>query len=359
MAKKTVKFIIGPLSSGHVQKWFENFTPKPDEMIYLFTIHKGVWDNSKGQFKIINCGKTRTRLDFVILYWAVFFFSRSLRPAVTSVHYLSSYGLSVRLLKSDKVLLSCWGSDVNAIRINLLSRAIYAPILERAAWINAPSASIKEKLLKMSGRISSNIIDVFQYGVKLQPALCKEAGKKSPDCTKFVSNRHWSPHYNIDLIIQSFAFFVRDRNVSSQLYIYGKGSESDVARINSLISSLDPQIRSKIVLRGFVDHYTLLNEMKDFDVFISIPKTDGLPLSLLEAMYIGLLPVVNALPVYEEWLSDSCGIIVKELTIENLALALARAHNSYLEMNLSTNREKVISRANFDQNTARFLENFA
>ncbi|HBE80849.1 MAG TPA: glycosyl transferase family 1, partial [Firmicutes bacterium] len=39
-------------------------------------------------------------------------------------------------------------------------------------------------------------------------------------------------------------------------------------------------------------------------LMVSIPKSDGTPVSLLEAMAAGCLPVLADLPVYHDWITD-------------------------------------------------------
>jgi glycosyltransferase involved in cell wall biosynthesis len=65
-------------------------------------------------------------------------------------------------------------------------------------------------------------------------------------------------------------------------------------------------------------------------LYVSIPESDGAPISLLEAMRCGAVPVVADLPANREWISDgSNGLLVNDF------------NRPFLEEALQLNREQV------------------
>ena len=95
------------------------------------------------------------------------------------------------------------------------------------------------------------------------------------------------------------------------------------------------------------------------DAVVMLPRSDGLPNSLLEAMACGAVPVLNRLPQYAELIShgengllvdpeaqgDLVGALVGVLSDPGMKTHLAQA-----------NREKVMKEADQDQEMARMEE---
>jgi glycosyltransferase involved in cell wall biosynthesis len=57
---------------------------------------------------------------------------------------------------------------------------------------------------------------------------------------------------------------------------------------------------------------------------ISIPKSDGTPVSLLEAMAAGCLPILSDLPVYHDWITDGVNGLFAKTDFSDLTNVLRR-----------------------------------
>jgi glycosyltransferase involved in cell wall biosynthesis len=55
-----------------------------------------------------------------------------------------------------------------------------------------------------------------------------------------------------------------------------------------------------------------------------VPPSDGAPLSLLEAMAAGALPVTADIPSMREWIAEGRGVLVGDVSPEGVAAGLAR-----------------------------------
>ena len=92
------------------------------------------------------------------------------------------------------------------------------------------------------------------------------------------------------------------------------------------------------------------------NVLVSIPDSDGTPMSMLEGMSCGCLPVVSDLPSIREWIIDGENgyLVPADATPEDLAAAIEKAIQRAREDNqvLAKNRAIVTERASQHSNMA-------
>lgn len=62
---------------------------------------------------------------------------------------------------------------------------------------------------------------------------------------------------------------------------------------------------------GHRPHSKLAEDLARCAVWVSLAENDGTPLSLLEAMASGAVPVVADLPTLHEWIEPGCGVFVE------------------------------------------------
>ncbi len=343
--------IVGPLVSQHIQAWYSSF--KLNAQVKVATVHNGGTALPAG-FSKFSFQPTASRLDFFLfapvfclLWWWY-------RPTVTNFHYLSSYGLLSLLVPKKNLVLNVWGSDVN-LNYNSksrLKRYLLRKALRRFSWINAPAEHIKQKLIALGA--DADCIEVFQYGVDTH-TLPQKAPTQTAKLT-FVSNRNWQSLYRIPLIVEAFCLWSQaNPNVAAELHVYGGGAAADTAAIEQVLTRY-PAAQRSIVIKGYTAKADMLQQMSGADVFISIPERDGTPLSLLEAMYVGLLPLVSDIDANAEWLDSETAVWVGEYTPAAVALALQTSINQLAGISQwqATNRHKVCNNANLALNQQRF-----
>lgn len=343
--------IVGPRKSQHIQKWF---SLSEDLELHLFTIDPGGC-NFTTEVKEYTCRFLGRKFSILISIPFFIYTWWRIRPEVTNFHYLSSYGLLSLFVPKRNLILSTWGSDVN--KYTEVNRGIHLSLikiaLRRFCWINAPAEHMKKKLIKLG--VSENLIEVYQYGV---PSFERKV-PHFDGVVNFISNRNWDEVYRIEQVVDGFVYFLDNYDVEARLYLYGRGGNIKF-KVDSLLE-YRPELREHIVVKGYTEHSVMVSEMKDMDVFISIPRTDGMPLSLLEAMEVGLYPLLSDIDANHEWVDAKTGIICKDVNDE---ISLARAYwdayntlvNSCSEHKWeSENRKKVRERGSFNVNVTRFL----
>ena len=106
----------------------------------------------------------------------------------------------------------------------------------------------------------------------------------------FVYVGRMSPEKSLDVVLQAFAFVQRRRR-RSRLVMIGDGPSLD--GLKTLASELG--VASAVEFMGHVDHDRLIQERMPLlgDCFVTASKTENQPMSILEAMAMGL-PVIGA-----------------------------------------------------------------
>ncbi len=108
------------------------------------------------------------------------------------------------------------------------------------------------------------------------------------------SNRLHKPLYRIDDIVKAFANFVSKEEFKHwKLVIAAEGRENE---LKTLCKSLN--ISDKVEFVGWLSPERNMEYYSKSRIFISIPQSDSMPTSLLEAMSAGCLPIIADLPSY-------------------------------------------------------------
>lgn len=104
---------------------------------------------------------------------------------------------------------------------------------------------------------------------------------------KMISVRHLTDLYRIDLIIRAFAM-IAERYPDSTLDILGQGDQREA--LERLVVC-DEQLAGKVRFVGQVPNEKMYDYLKANDIMLSAPKTDNMPVSILEAMNAGVLVI--------------------------------------------------------------------
>lgn len=108
------------------------------------------------------------------------------------------------------------------------------------------------------------------------------------------SNRLHKPLYRIEDIIRAFVNFVSMSEYKDwKLVIAAEGNEN---KLKELANSLG--IVEKVEFVGWLSSEENAKYYAKSRIFVSIPQSDSMPTSLLEAMSAGCIPVISDLPSY-------------------------------------------------------------
>jgi glycosyltransferase involved in cell wall biosynthesis len=350
--------VVGPTISQHIQKWFSaSVFTKQLAPLEVFTLHNGgiafQTPVNITYFKLFG-----NRVDFILcipfflLKWYI------LRPHLTNFHFMSSYGLLSLLLPKKNLVLNTWGSDVNLAykSKSRLKRWLVKRALMRFAWINTPAEHLKHKLVALGAQASK--IDVYQYGINFDQMPDSVDPAHGNSTLRFVSNRNWQALYRIELVISGFAHYLQSNpNIDAQLYVFGGGDIDDNKKLERVLESLPVEVRKNIHLKGYMERTAMLQFIASCNFYISIPERDGSPLSVLEAMYLGLYPIVSDIDANREILCDENATYVDVADSFSLANALGAAVTKHKIGDWrNINRRQVVENFDLLKNSAQFQQ---
>jgi L-malate glycosyltransferase len=223
---------------------------------------------------------------------------------VLHVHYLTGYGFWAWLSGFRPYVVTVWGSDVFRTLPTSRRHRIYGWLsLRGAAVVTADSVDLAEGAI--AGGARRDRTSVVQFGV--------DTARFSP------MSRNESLRQRIGL--------TSDRLVFSPRVIFPWNRHEDVIHavaempddVGLLLSALhaDPEYLASLVelarTVGIADRLTVLDgiphaEMADHlrlaDVVVSVPETDGTPVTILESLACGVPVVASDVPSVREWLAE-------------------------------------------------------
>jgi glycosyltransferase involved in cell wall biosynthesis len=243
---------------------------------------------------------------------------REFRPDVVSAHFVPNYGMMAALAYHGPWVLSAWGSDIMSVpEKSTFHRWRTQFVLDRAPWVTSDARVLTEKIESFGFR--GDHILTFPYGV--DTALFSPGAAPPQPGPLILSNRKLESLYRIDVMIDAFAA-VHEALPDAALTIAGDGGEK--AR---LVARADTSTGvSRIRFIGGVTHDHMPALLREHHLYISTSPADTTSVSLLEAMAVGLFPIVTDIPANREWITDGeNGRLVPPGEATKLAVAIIDA----------------------------------
>lgn len=228
---------------------------------------------------------------------------KEFNPTTVHIHQANSYAfltlLALRNFGCQKIL-TVWGSDIliNPKQSMFLNQMVKY-ILNRVDMVTADSDTVLDEANKL---IRKNLErHNINFGVEVP--VCQVSKENI-----IYSNRLHKALYNIDTIIISFAKFVTS-NPNWRLVLAGNGEETD--RLKALVNELN--LNNYVDFIGWVDAQTNYDYYCKSKIYVSIPQSDSVSLSLVEGIICGCIPFVSNLAANREIITSEIGFIVDNL----------------------------------------------
>jgi glycosyltransferase involved in cell wall biosynthesis len=294
-----------------------------------------------------------SRVGFVRAVPAFRRLHRSLRPDVTIGYYASSYGLLAAAVPGPRVVATA-GGDVFESAQDSSFRRLVIPLLARLALSRA------DLVLCWAPHIARAVEDlgIPRAKIMILPRGI-DTGIFSPGTTldggepRIISTRSLDAFYRPEILLEALVR-VRAEGIRAVLVLIGDGPSRQ--GLEARAASLG--LSEFVAFPGRLSPDRLAEELRRSSVYVSVPPSDGVSASLLEAMACGILPVVSDIPANRAWIrQDENGILVGEPpTPESVAAALVRAlaDGDLTRRAREQNVAIIAERADRDRNSRQF-----
>jgi glycosyltransferase involved in cell wall biosynthesis len=302
-------YISNP-NSSHTRRWIGWFTRHGHETCLLADVPmKEVWQGTQ----VIDLSKFFYAPIIRFPIWSAWlrWFLQHWHPDVLHAHRVNSAGWLAASSGFHPYIVTAWGSDVFIQpQRSKFARLLAGYTLRHADLITVNSQAMGRQTISLGAR--EDRVRNVQFGIEMdifnpqnlteQQIIDLRRRLSIPEKAPLVlCPRAISPIYNIDIILQSIPL-VRQKfpDVIFAFIVYNVDQDYKT-RLDGMVSDLGLQANTRwlspIKQRGGLAELYHLS-----DVVVSVPTSDGTPVSVLEAMACARPMVCTDLPTLREFI---------------------------------------------------------
>ncbi len=326
--------ILSDGGSIHTRRWCAYFISQGYET-GLFSLEPISIDTNARKFQgkrptgrgIIDYSLARNHLGRIV---------KEFKPDIINAHFVNSYGWLASHVDYCPVVVTAWGSDVLLLpEKSLIHRRRIARALKHAAICTVDGDNLYDAVKKY---LSEDKITRINMGVD---ADLYESGRRAEfesDIISIIAPRGLQPVYDPNTLISAIGLLQNRINIRATLRGDGALAEQYQKIINQ------KQLGDKITIRKRLSHAGYIELLCRHQIFISTSLSDSTSVALLEAMTVGLYPIVTDIPGNREWItSGENGILFEPENSAGLADAIEQAianRRSFAEVAIR-NRKRI------------------
>ncbi|MFN8455094.1 MAG: glycosyltransferase family 4 protein [Anaerolineae bacterium] len=343
--------------STHTRRWLDYFVSRGHE-VHLLTVHPYFSPLAGVKAHRIlplppalkNMQRGHGWLALLFSSWRINSFIRTINPDVLHAHFAKYYGWLAALSGFHPWVLTVWGGDIIADQgaFQLAGKWLTPFSLKKADLVTA----VSQHLLGVARQYMNPATDGYvttigadlanfnptvdatawreQLGLGLQPVV--------------LSPRSFTPLYNIHTIVAAIPHVLAQ--VPEALFVFKENSsagwEAYREQIRQMVSDL--KVEGAVRYTGEVPYQEMAAFYRLADVVVSVPLSDGLPVTVLEAMACGVPLVLSRLPHLEKLFVDGQNALtVPAQEPQQLAEAIVRLlHDKPLQQQMITNNLALV-----------------
>ncbi len=283
---------------------------------------------------------------------------REVAPDVLHAHYVVEHGFYGALAGFHPYVVSGWGSDLYrepnrpqgwlaakwALTTCDLVTANEPAMADRLQALGVPPDKIE---IVRIGAVDERFLEPEPVSVNREP--------RAGEALTVVSDRALEPLYNVDAVLRAFAA-VRKQLPGVRLVVAHDGSQ----RERLVLLARDLGIEDATRFAGRLGPDELRRALLQAHVYVSIPSSDSMSASTMEAMAAGCLPIVSDLPSQDLIEEGVNGLRVRpgDTAALEQALLTALTDADLRSRAVSVNRARVAAAGSLDDNVARLEELF-
>ncbi len=316
---------VGPARSTHTQRWLAAFVDRGHE-VHLVTLPDDSVTLEGVTIHPLSGGPAKLR--FVRWTLALRRILAEIRPDLLHAHYLTRYGWLAGASGFRPLVVSAWGTDayIDPER-SRLSRIVTSQLLRRADHVIADAEDLRERLMRLGAQPKR--LSVIQWGVdteQFRPDLDTAWLRTRLNLGTgpiILCTRGLMPNYNQDILLQAMPAVLETVPQARLVIKYNTEQPDYHDALYRLADTLKLGDAVRFVTSTPYTEMAAYYALADF--FVSVASSDSTPVSLLEAMACGAVPVMGDLRAIREWITDGeNGLLVPPRDHAALASALVR-----------------------------------
>lgn len=276
---------------------------------------------------------------------------QTVSPDWIHAHYLTSHGTLAWLARCmgvrSRLVGSAWGTDILVTpQRGKPWRWVTQKVLRDCVLTTSDSQHMAQRMRELGARE----VLVFPFGLDVLPDILTQADK-DPDLV--FANRGLEDIYDPLRVVEVFARWAQ-RRPTLQLVLANDGSLRGL--IQQHVDALN--LRHRVQLVGRLDAQAQAAYYRRAAWYLSLPRSDSVSVSLIEALAHGCVPIVSDLPANREWVqSEMSGLILPcggQVQQEQEESLWRRWHDVY-----EGNRQRVRAHGMFAPAVQHFLHTLA
>jgi len=297
------------------------------------------------------------RKGFVQAFWYVLAASevkrliRQFQPDIINPHFVSGYGFTVALAQAKKsapVVSQLWGSDVLLVpgkSVFHARKTAYA--LNHADLLLADSEYVVDEARKLA---EINNWRVIPWGIEREYLAYRRSDYTVNRPLRVIVPRPHEKVYDNFFVVQALAPMINAGLVKVTFPSFG--SLAGHFRLNA-----KPLVGDSLRFYDPLDRPNFLKLMAEHDVYLSAAISDSSPVSLIEAMALGLIPIAANISGVREWLGRRNGYpyeLYDAAGLQKVIGDIVQGCDNHAEMR-ERNLEIVKRRGIFEENIAETI----
>ena len=217
---------------------------------------------------------------------------RGMQPGVLHAHYLTSHGTLAWLAQAlwrvpGKLVGSAWGSDILVTpQRSAAARWLTRRVLRACALTTSDSRHMARRMYALGARD----VMVFPFGLDALPPE-----PRAKDDYLFFANRGLEPIYAPQRVLECFAA-IAAQCPDARLVVANDGSLRDSLQAQASAAGLAERVQ----FTGRLDAATQAQWYAKARWYLSLPVSDSVSVSVLEAEAHGCIPLLSDLPANRE-----------------------------------------------------------
>ena len=267
---------------------------------------------------------------------------RKIKPDIIHAHYATNYGFLAALSGHHPFVLTLHGSDILVdYSKDILSKFFVNYAVKKADVITSPSKTITQRVMTLR----TNDVHTVQYGVDTNKFYCSKDVIVSDKEKTVISTRHLSDKYAVKTLIDAIPLIL-NKIPDARFLIVGEGEKRHL---------LETEIKKmgypeRVEFLGAIPNEKMPDVLNKASIYVSTSPSDGLSISLLEAMSCGLFPVVTNIPGNREVITNGTnGILFPAGDVGKLGESIISVLNNKESISSTLQKNQAIVEKEFSQ----------